>query len=177
MVHSVGHWNHIYTEYCLRLHIQWCNIPLHTHHLALFPGCAPYNMSNTPMCCLGNDILCKNSPRPFIFFTASNWYIYIIAWMGGWYDKVNGEDSPLIQTLRLENFHQGESIQSKYRQGFPISRLVSENSLFCLCRSQLRSNHFNMAGCCMSVSASFLRQRQENILKCLTILPSQIGYD
>ena len=104
MVHSVGHWNHIYTEYCLRLHIQWCNIPLHTHHLALFPGCAPYNMSNTPMCCLGNDILCKNSPRPFIFFTASNWYIYIIAWMGGWYDKVNGEDSPLIQTLRLENF-------------------------------------------------------------------------
>jgi len=26
-------------------------------------------------------------------------------------------------------------------QGFPISELVSENSLFCLCRSQLRSNH------------------------------------
>jgi len=29
----------------------------------------------------------------------------------------------------------------------------------------------------MSVSAASLRQRQENVLQCLTILPSQIGYD
>ena len=35
-----------------------------------------------------------------------------------------------------------KSIQSKRRQGFLISKLVSENSLFRLCRSQLRSNHF-----------------------------------
>ena len=31
------------------------------------------------------------------------------------------------------------------QQGFPISKLVSEKSLFHLCRSQLRSNHFEQA--------------------------------
>ena len=35
-------------------------------------------------------------------------------------------------------------IQSKHWQGLLISRLVSENSLFCSCRSQLTSNHFNV---------------------------------
>jgi len=36
------------------------------------------------------------------------------------------------------------SILLKCRQGFPITKLVSENSLFCLCKSQLRSNHFDI---------------------------------
>jgi len=33
------------------------------------------------------------------------------------------------------------SIQLKHRQDFPISKLVSENSIFSLCRSQLKGNH------------------------------------
>ena len=41
----------------------------------------------------------------------------------------------------------GRSIQSRHWQGFPISKLVSENSLFRLCRSQLRNNHLRQCIC------------------------------
>jgi len=35
-------------------------------------------------------------------------------------------------------------IQLKCQRGYLITNLVSENSLFHLCGSQLRSNHFNI---------------------------------
>jgi len=47
------------------------------------------------------------------------------------------------KTLLRFGLHQW-SIHSKCWQGFPISKLLSENSLFCLARSQLRSNHFQI---------------------------------
>ena len=66
------------------------------------------------------------------------------------------KESFLMPALKSENLvdvstecfclHQDQSIQLKRQQGFLISKLVSENSLFRLSRSQLRSNHFKWTG-------------------------------
>ena len=64
-------------------------------------------------------------------------------------------ENSLIPTLRSENlanvstecFSLHLSPWWKCQQGFPISKLVSKNSLFCSCRNELRSNHFEFISC------------------------------
>ena len=71
--------------------------------------------------------------------------------------QLDWKESSLIPTLRSKTLpmfqlnastfirpDEGWGIQSKCRQGFPISKLISENYLFRLCRSELRSNHLDI---------------------------------
>ena len=58
--------------------------------------------------------------------------------------RLRSESHWLDASVFIRHFfpYEDQSFQSKCQHGFPILKLVSENSLLCLCRSQLRSNHF-----------------------------------